>query len=88
MIEHNHVDEVFVEPLLVAIAEMNGDDHTITKPVAPKDEQIARDHEEMDKESRIATPDQQQYKGLNDLALDEFTLIMGTNALELSEMNG
>lgn len=25
VIEDNHVDEVFVEPLLVAIAEMNGD---------------------------------------------------------------
>ena len=25
VIEHNHIEEVFVEPLLVAIAEMNGD---------------------------------------------------------------
>ena len=90
VIENNHIDEVFVEPLLVAIAEMNGDKPPLEKeqelPEQPsKDEQ--KEHEEMDRESRVATPDA-QYRQVNDSQLDEFTLIKGTNALELSEMNG
>ena len=36
VIEHNHIEEVFVEPLLVAIAEMNGDK---TPPDMPRPSQ-------------------------------------------------
>ena len=34
VIENNHIDEVFVEPLLVAIAEMNGEKAIDEEPTA------------------------------------------------------
>ena len=42
VIENNHIDEVFVEPLLVAIAEMNGEK-------AADEDKTKKEHEDLSK---------------------------------------